>query len=181
MQLHEFAGRKSQPTAMIPDSRMLQSTPKSGTCAGFNGGKRRNGSKVHAAVDTLVHLLALHMTSADELDRTQVGELAEQVKQITGETMELAYGDQGYTGEAAKEAAAEHGIRLEVVKHTEAKRGFVLLPRRWVVERSFAWAACVPRLARDYERLAATLRALHFLACACLIYSRYSLEVNNRL
>jgi transposase len=77
--------------------------------------------------------------------------------------------DQGYTGQAAEKAAAEHGIRLEVVKHTEAKRGFVLLPRRWVVERGFAWAARFRRLARDYERLATTLGTFHFLAFACLM------------
>jgi len=120
-------------------------------------------------VDTLGHLLALHVTAADEQDRAQVGELARQVQEITRENVEIAYVDQGYTGEAAEEAAAEHGIQLEVVKHTEAKRGFVLLPRRWVVERSFAWAARFRRLARDYERLAVTLGAFHFLACACLM------------
>jgi transposase len=80
--------------------------------------------------------------------------------------------DRGYTGEAAEEAAAEHGIQLEVVKHTEAKRGFVLLPRKWVVERSFAWAARFRRLARDYERLATTLGAFHFLAFACLMIAQ---------
>jgi len=169
MLLREFAGRKAQPTAMILDSRTLQSTPESGARAGYDGAKRRKGSKVHAAVDTLGHLLALHVTPADEQDRAQVGELAEQVQQITGENVELAYVDQGYTGEAAEEAAGQHGIRLEVVKHSEAKRGFVLLPRRWVVERSFAWAARFRRLARDYERLAATLAAFHSLACACLM------------
>ena len=154
MLLREFAGRKAQPTAMILDSRTLQSTPESGARAGYDGAKRRKGSKVHAAVDTLGHLQALHVTPANEQDRAQVGELARQVQQITEENVELAYVDQGYTGEAAEEAAAEHGIQLEVVKHTEAKRGFVLLPRRWVVERSFAWAARFRRLARDYERLA---------------------------
>ena len=169
MLLREFAGREAQPTAMILDSRTLQSTPESGARAGYDGAKRRKGTKVHAAVDTLGHLLALHVTPADEQDRAQVGELAERVQQITRESVELAYVDQGYTGEAAEEAAAEHGIRLEVVKHTEAKRGFVLLPRRWVVERSFAWAARFRRLARDYERLTATLGAFHFLACACLM------------
>jgi transposase len=167
--LREFAGRKAQPTAMILDSRTLQSTPESGARAGYDGAKRRKGSKVHAAVDTLGHLLALHVTAADEQDRAQVGELARQVQEITRENVEIAYVDQGYTGEAAEEAAAEHGIQLEVVKHTEAKRGFVLLPRRWVVERSFAWAARFRRLARDYERLAVTLGAFHFLACACLM------------
>jgi transposase len=169
MLLREFSGRKAQPTAMILDSRTLQSTPESGARAGYDGAKRRKGSKVHAAVDTLGHLLALHVTPADEQDRAQVGELARQVQQITQENVALAYVDQGYTGEAAEEAAAEHGIQLEVVKHTEAKRGFVLLPRRWVVERSFAWAARFRRLARDYERLATTLGAFHFLAFACLM------------
>jgi transposase len=167
--LREFTGRKAQPTAMLLDSRTIQSTPESGARAGYDGAKRRKGSKVHAAVDTLGHLLALRVTPADEQDRAQVGELASQVQLITGEHVELAYVDQGYTGQAAEEAAAEHGIRLEVVKHTEAKRGFVLLPRRWVVERSFAWAARFRRLARDYERLATTLGTFHFLAFACLM------------
>jgi transposase len=139
MLLREFSGRKTQPTAMILDSRTLQSTPESGARAGYDGAKRRKGSKVHAAVDTLGHLLALHVTPADEQDRAQVGELARQVQQSTEENVELAYVDQGYTGEAAEEAAAEHGIQLEVVKHTEAKRGFVLVLRRWAVERSFVW------------------------------------------
>src|ERR1700685_570708 len=169
MLLREFSGRKAQPTAMILDSRTLQSTPESGARAGYDGAKRRKGSKVHADVDTLGHLLALHVTPADEQDRAQVGELARQVQQITEENVELAYVDQGYTGEAAEQAAAEHGIQLEVVKHTEAKHGFRLLPRRWVVERGFAWAARFRRLARDYERLATTLGAFHFLAFACLM------------
>ena len=169
MLLREFSGRKAQPTAMILDSRTLQSTPESGARAGYDGAKRRKGFKVHAAMDTLGHLLAFHVTPADEQDRTQVGELARQVQQITEENVDLAYVDQGYMGEAAEQAAAEHGIHLEVVKHTEAKRGFVLLPRRWVVERSFAWAARFRRLASDYERLATTLGAFHFLAFACLM------------
>lgn len=167
--LREFAGRGSQPTAMVLDSRTLQSTPESGARAGYDGAKRRKGSKVHAAVDTLGHLLALHVTAANEQDREQVAVLARQVQEVTGEHVELAFVDQGYTGENAAVAAADHGIQLEIVKHTEAKRGFVLLPRRWVVERSFAWAARFRRLARDYERLAKTLAAFHFLAFACLM------------
>ena len=121
------------------------------------------------AVDTLGHLLALHVTATDEQDRVQVERLAEAVQEITGDTIELAYVDQGYTGDNAAQAAEKHGVRLEVVKHTEAKRGFVLLPRRWVVERSFAWAARFRRLARDYERLSKTLAGLHYLAFAILM------------
>src|SRR5205085_5899869 len=134
-------GRNEEPSAAIFDSRTLQSSPESGHRAGYDGAKRRKGSKVHAVVDTLGHLLALHVTPANEQDRQQVEKLAEAVQQITGEHVELAYVDQGYTGEAAQQAAASHGIELAVVKHTQAKRGFVLLPRRWVIERSFAWAA----------------------------------------
>lgn len=175
--LREFAGRKGQPTAMILDSRTVQSTPESGARGGYDGAKRRKGSKVHAAVDTLGHLLALHVTAADEQDRAQVEKLAEAVQEITGESIELAYVDQGYTGESAAQAAEKHGVRLEVVKHTEVKRGFVLLPRRWVVERSFAWAARFRRLARDYERLAKTLAALHYLAFAILMLANLARQL----
>ena len=176
--LRELAGRKLQPTAMILDSRTIQSTPESGARAGYDGAKRRKGSKVHAAVDTLGHLLALRVTAANEQDRAQVERLAEQVQQITGEHVELAYVDQGYTGEAAHQAAAGQGIQLEVVKHTEAKRGFVLLPRRWVVERSFAWAGRFRRLARDYERLSQTLAGFHYLAFACLMLATLAKLLN---
>jgi transposase len=161
-------GRVSEPTAAILDSRTLQSTPESGSRGGYDGAKRKKGSKVHAAVDTLGHLLALHVTPANEQERSRVGELAGAVQEATGESVELAYVDQGYTGEQAAESAKAHGIRLEVVKHEEAKRGFVLLPRRWVVERDFAWASRFRRLVKDYERLPGTLSGLHFIAFACL-------------
>src|ERR1035441_2304026 len=128
--LREFAGRKGQPTAACIDSRTLQSTPERGARAGYDGAKRRKGSKVHIAVDTLGHLLALSVTPADQGDRAQVETLAQDMQQVTGGTVEMAYVDQGYTGPNAAEAAQSHGIRLEVVKHPMAKRGFVLLPRR---------------------------------------------------
>jgi transposase len=171
--LRVAAGRKAKPRAAIFDSRTLQSTPESGGRAEYDGAKRRKGSKTHMAVDTLGNLLALHVTPASEQDRAQVGELAEAVQEVTGETVELAYVDQGYTGETAAQAAEAHGIWLEVVKLPEAKKGFVLLPRRWVVERSFGWAARFRRLARDYERLPETLAGLHFLAFAILMLKRF--------
>src|SRR6266542_6638076 len=143
---------------------------ESGGHAGYDGAKRRKGNKVHLAVDTLGHLLALCVTAANEQDRAQVSELAERVQAETGETVEIAYVDQGYTGENAADAAGEHGIQLEVVKLPEAKRGFVLLPRRWVVERSFGWLSRFRRLARDYERLPETLAGLHYLAFVILMF-----------
>ena len=172
MLLREAADRLPQPRAAVLDSRTVQSTPESGARAGWDGHKRHKGSEVHAAVDTLGHLLALVVTPASEQDRARVEELAAAVQAATGESVELAYVDQGYAGERAEAAAAAHGIRLEVVKLPAAKRGFVLLPRRWVVERSFAWLARFRRLARDYERLPATVAGLHFLAFACLLLHR---------
>ena len=112
------------------------------------------------------------LVPADEQDRAQVEELAEAVQEATGESVVLAYVDQGYTGEEPAEAAEEHGIRLEVVKRPEAKRGFMLLPRRWVVERDFAWASRFRRLVKDYERLPATVAGLHFVTFACLFLPR---------
>jgi transposase len=165
------AGRGAEPSAAALDSRTLRSSPESGGRAGCDGRKRKRkrGSKLHMAVDTLGHLLALHVTPANEDDRAAVGHLAGAVQDATGQSVEVAFVDQGYTGERAEDAAAEHGIALDVVKLPEAKRGFVLLPRRWVVERSFAWATRFRRLARDYERLPQTLAGLHVVAFACLM------------
>ncbi|MBI4496687.1 MAG: IS5 family transposase [Chloroflexi bacterium] len=165
-------GRDPEPRGIVLDSRTLQSTPESGGRAGYDGAKRRKGSKVHVAVDTLGHLLALLVTPANEQDRDQVAALAAEVQDLTGEHVEVALVDQGYTGERPQEAAQEQGIRLKVVKLPDAKRGLVLLPRRWVVERSLAWLGRFRRLARDYERLPQTVAGLHFLAFAMLMLHR---------
>ena len=166
-------GRNEQPTAAIFDSRTLQSSPESGGRAGYDGAKRRKGSKMHMAVDTLGNLLALHVTAANEQDRAQVSELAKLVQEVTQQSVEVAFVDQGYSGDKPQQAAAEQGMQLMVVKLPDAKRGFVLLPRRWVVERSFGWLARFRRLARDYERLPKTLQGLHFLAFAVLMLAKF--------
>jgi transposase len=170
--LRVAAGREPEPSAAIFDARTLQSTPESGARAGYDGAKRRKGSKVHLAVDTLGHLLALVVTAANEQERAQVGELAAAVQEATGQSVALAFVDQGYTGDEPAQAAEAHGIQLEVVKLPEAKRGFVLLPRRWVVERGFGWMARFRRLARDYERLSETLKGYHLIAFAVLMVHR---------
>jgi transposase len=167
------ADRDAQPSAAIFDACTLQSTPERGADAGYDGSKRRQGRQVHVAVDTLGHLLALPVTPANEPERQQVDELAAQAQEVTGESVEVAFVDQGYTGDRAAQDAAAHGIELMVVKLAEAKKGFVLLPKRWVVERSFAWAARFRRLARDYERLPQTLAGLHFLAFTILLLKRF--------
>jgi transposase len=165
--------RGSQPTAVIMDGRTLQSTPESGGRAGFDGHKKKRGSKVRLAVDTLGHVLALVATPANEQERAQVAALSREVQQVCQRSVQVAFVDQGYTGQDAAQAAQEQGIRLEVVKHAEAKRGFVLLPRRWVVERTFAWLGRFRRLARDYERLDETLKAWHWVAALALGLQNY--------
>jgi len=165
-------GRAPTPSAAILDSQTLQSTPESGAHAAYDGAKRKRGSKVHAAVDTLGNLLALVATPADAQDRAQVAELSRRVQEATGDSVELAWVDQGYTGPEPEAAAAAHGIQLEVVKHPEGTRGFVLLPRRWVVERSFAWKSRFRRLVRDYERRLDVLAGLHLVAFAGLHLAR---------
>ena len=167
-------GRTPTPTAIILDGRTLQSTPESGHRAGYDGAKKRKGSKAHIAVDTLGQLLSVVITPANEQERAQVGELCRQVQEITGQTVQVGFGDQGYTGEETEYAAAVHDIDLQVIKKPEGQTGFVFLPRRWVVERSFAWLSRFRRLGRDYERLSSTLQQLHFVVFTCLMLARHA-------
>lgn len=166
-------GKKEQPSAAIFDGRTMQSTPESGERAGYDGYKRKKGSKIHIAVDTLGLLLAAHVTPANEQERAQVKQLAEDVQEVTQNSVEVAFVDEGYTGEQAQQDAKASGIDLIVVKLPEAKKGFVLLPRRWVVERSFDWTARFRRLVRDFERTPETLRGLHFLAFASIMLQAF--------
>ena len=168
--------REPQPSAVILDGRTLQSTPESGGRAGYDGHKKKHGSKIHAAVDTLGNLLAVLVTPANEQERAQVAVLATQLQKVTGNRVEVAFVDQGYTGDDAAQQGKDQGIQLEVVKHTEAKRGFVLLPRRWVVERTFGWLGRFRRLARDYEQLAQTLAGWHWLASLMLLLAKIGLS-----
>jgi len=170
--LRQVEGKDAEPSAAILDGRTLQSTPESGERAGYDGYKRKKGSKVHLAVDTLGNLLALRITAANEQERSQVGELLTDAQSATGNSIEVAFADQGYTGEQAAQDAQQAGVELVVVKLSEAKKGFVLLPKRWVVERSFAWLTRFRRLIRDYERTAEMLRGLHYVAFAILMLQR---------
>lgn len=123
---------------------------KAGHAPGMTG---TSGSKVHPAVDTLGHLIALTATPANEQERAQVDALCQRVQGATDGTVTLAWADQGYTGERANGDAAQNGIKLQVVKLAETKKGFVLMPRRWAVERSFTWLDRLRRLSRDLERM----------------------------
>ena len=119
--LRLFNERDPQASATIMNWRTLQSTPESGARAGCEGAKKKNGSTVHAAVDTMGKLLALKVTAANEQKGNQVAEPAAKVQEVTGGTVTIAFVDQGCTGAHAAQQASQAGIALEVVKHTEAK------------------------------------------------------------
>ncbi len=157
------AGRAAQPTATILDSRTLQSSAESGARAGYDGAKRKRGSKVHLAVDTLGHLLALHVTPANAQDRAQVATLAAAVRAETGETVTLAYVDQGYTGDRRRRrrGARDHAGGGEAARR-QARLRPVAPPLGGGAQ--FRWMSRFRRLARDYERLPGTLAGLHLVA-----------------
>lgn len=169
MLTREETGRNSVPSVAIIDSRTLQSTPESGHRAGYDGAKRRKGSKIHAAVDTMGNVIALTVTPADEQDREQVYDLCHAVQEVTGNSIDVVIADAGYTGEQAQIDAALCEIELVVAKRPAGAKGFVLIPRRWVVERTFAWTARFRRLGRDLERLSGTLLGFHWMALSVLL------------
>lgn len=170
----EDALRDGVPTVAIVDSRTLQSTPESGGRGGYDGGKRRKGSKIHLAVDTLGNAITLLVTPADEQDRAQVYDLCRQVQEVTGGQVDAVLADQGYTGEQAEVDAALNDVELVVVKRPEGAQGFILMPKRWIVERTFAWTARFRRLAKDLERLETSLLGFHWLALSVLLTHKLS-------
>lgn len=126
--LRQWQGRAAQPSAAIYDARTLQSSPESGERGGYDGAKKRQGSKVHMAVDTLGHLLTLLVTPANEQDRAQVAELSKAVQAVTQERVEIAFVEQGYTGSEAEQAAAQEGIALCVVNLPRPRRALFCCP-----------------------------------------------------
>lgn len=170
--LRVAAGKKPQPTAAILDSQTIRSTPESGERAGYDAGKKTKGTKIHIGVDTLGDLLSLVVTPADAQDRDQVAHLAEDIQAVTGDSVTIGFADGSYTGDNAANAAKAQGIALEVVKLPDTVKGFVVLPKRWIVERSLAWKTRFRRLVRDYERLPETVAGLHFAVFAILMLAR---------
>jgi transposase len=118
-------------------------------------------------------LLSVIITPANGQERTQVGELCRQVQEVTGQAVTVCFVDQGYTGEEAEYAAAVQNIDLQIMKKPEGQTGLVLLPKHWVVERSFAWLSHLRRLSRDYDGLSVSLQ-LHLVVFTCLMLARHA-------
>ena len=159
------AGRGAQPTAVIIDSRTLRSTPESGARAAYDGAKRKKGSKLHLAVDTLGHLLALHVTPANTDDRAEVGRIAKAVQAETGENVKIAFVDQGYNQRplplnAALPSRSSNCRRPSAVSCCCPDDGSSNDPSRGPPAR---------KLVKDYERCAQTLADLHLIAFVCIM------------
>jgi len=166
-------GRAATPTAVVFDGRTLQSTPESGHRAGYDGAKKRKGRKAHIAVDTLGHLLSVVITPANEQERAQVGQRCQRVQEITGKPSRSALVTKAIR---AKTPNTRQRCMTLICRSSPSPKGkpTLLVPRRWEVERSFAWCSRFRRLVRDYERLSNSLQQLHFVVFACIMLARYA-------
>lgn len=167
--LRHLQGKDYPPTAMIIDSRTMQSTPESGGRAGYDAGKKKKGSKTHVAVDMYGNLLALLVTPANQADRDVAYDLAVKVQQATGESVQVCFADGAYCGQVTADNLASCGLKLVVVKRTDGQVGFKVLPKRWIVERTLGWLSRFKRFARDYERLPEALAHLQLVAFVMLL------------
>jgi transposase len=153
-------GRVAMPSAAIIDSASVRSAETVATASrGYDAGKKINGRKRHIAVDTLGLLLWVIVTAASVQDRDGARPLLEQVA-ASFRRIRLVWADGGYAGKLVDWASASLKVVLQIVKRSDDATGFVVLPRRWVVERTLAWIAGHRRCVRDYERLPAHHEAM---------------------
>ncbi len=166
--------RRGQPSAVILDGRTLRSTCESGARAGYEGDKRKKGSKVHMAVDTLGQLLAVHVTPANEQERAQVGELARQVQQATAQTVKLAFADQGYTGEEPAQAALDEGIDFRSSSCRRRKKASCCCHAAgWLSGASAGSTASADRQ-ETTSNCPETLAGLHFVVFSVLVLVHFA-------
>lgn len=170
--VRQAAGRDPEPTAGVIDSQSVKADAVVGADSrGFDGGKLINGRKRHVVVDTLGLLLAVMVTAADTGDRTAAQILLQHVADAH-HLLELVWADGGYTGPLVEYCLAALALVLAIVKRSDDHKGFVVLPKRWIVERLFAWLMRTRRLVRDYERRTTSAEAMVYWSMTLLMTRR---------
>jgi transposase len=172
--VREAEDRDAEPTAGIVDSQSVKGDAVVGAASrGFDGGKLVNGRKRHLVVDCLGLVLAVLVTPASVTDRNAACGMLPALRECF-RRLRLIWADGAYTGDVLTEAAHRLGLRLDIVRRSDDSRGFTVLPRRWVVERTFAWLMRSRRLARDYERRSDTSEAFVLWSMTMVMSRRLS-------
>jgi putative transposase len=156
------AGRKGEPTVAIMDAQSVKTTLVAGESRGFDAGKKVKGRKRHIAVDTLGLLLAVVIQSASTQDRNGADELISWLK-YNWRCVKMIFADAGYSGKLAERIKKAFSIEVQIVKKNQ-NENFTVLPKRWIVERTFAWLDTNRRHSKDYERLTESSQAMILLA-----------------
>lgn len=171
MNLREIEGREASPSGGVIDSQSVKTTESGGVC-GYDAGKKVKGRKRHIVTDTCGYLIFILVHAADIQDRDGAVDVLKAIR-YRFPWLRHVFADGGYAGDKLRRALKGHGSwTLEIIKRSDTAKGFELLPRRWVVERTFAWLGRRRRLAKDWERSIASSTAWALIASIRMLTRR---------